>query len=126
MRALLVGAFGTFALFVVGALFASAAGLLFASGAVGGAVGLVLARAAVPRDDARPVPRRTVAQVAVAVAVAAVAIAAIATWLFARAEGGTLGIVDYLLDAFGLFIPGEVAIGAVAAVWGANAGPVQS
>lgn len=89
-------------------------------------MGLVLARAAVPGDEARPVPRRTVAQVAVAVAVAAVAIAAVATWLFARAEGGTLGIVDYLVDAFGLFIPAEVLIAAAAAVWGANAGPVQS
>lgn len=126
VRALVVGALGAVALFIVGALLASPAGLLFTSGAVGGAVGLVLARAVVPRDDARPVPRRTVARIAVAVAIVAVAIAAVATWVFALGEGGTLGIVDYLLDAFGLFIPGEVVIAAGAAVWGANAGPVQS
>ncbi|MBI2780191.1 MAG: hypothetical protein HYX55_00150 [Chloroflexi bacterium] len=126
VRALLVGALGTLALFVVGALLASTAGLLFTSGAVGGAAGLVLARAAVPLGEARPVSRRTVARLSVAVAIAAVAIAAISTWAFARAEGGNLGLVDYLLEAFGLFVPGEVVIAAAAAVWGANAGPVQS
>lgn len=126
VRALLVGAVGTLALFVVGALLASTAGLLFTGGGVGGAVGLVLARAAVPRGEERPVARRTIARISVTVAIAAVAIAAVATWAFALGEGGKLGLVDYLADAFGLFIPGEAVIAGVAAVWGANAGPVQS
>lgn len=114
------------ALVAVGALLASTAGLLFVAGIGGGATGLVLARAAVPRDDARPVSRRTVGWLAVALAIGAVAVASVATWLIAKQEGGTLGLVDYLAETFGPFIPGEAVIAAAAAAWGANAGPVQS
>lgn len=111
---------------VVGAILASTFGLLFAAGITGGAIGLVLARAAVPRGEGRAVDRGTVAWIAAALAIAAVAIAAVATWMVGLAEGGTLGLVDYLVETFGLFIPGEAAIAAFAAVWGANSGPIQS
>jgi hypothetical protein len=126
VRALLVSVAGAAALFVVGALLASTAGLLFTSGITGAAIGLVLARAALPRTGARPAGRGTVAWIAITLALAAVTVAAAATWLFARQEGGTLGLLDYLLEAFGPFIPGEAVIAAVAAAWGANAGPIQS
>ena len=52
-------------------------------------------------------------------------IAALLTWLYARQEGGTLGLLDYLWTTFGLLIPGELAAAAVTAWWGASAGPVQ-
>jgi hypothetical protein len=117
---------GAAALLVVGAILTSTAGLLFIAGITGGAIGLVLARAAAPRSEARPVPRRTVAWLAVALSIGAVAIAAVATWVVALGEGGTLGLLDYLLDTFGPFVPGEALIAALAAAWGANAGPVQS
>ena len=126
IRALLVSVVGAAALFVVGALLASTAGLLFTSGITGAAIGLVLARAALPRTGARPAGRGTVAWIAIALSLAAVAVSAVTTWLFARQEGGTLGLLDYLLEAFGPFIPGEAVIAAVAAAWGANAGPIQS
>lgn len=125
-RALVVVAAGAAALLVVGAILTSTAGLLFIAGITGGAIGLVLARAAVPAGDAAPLPRRTIAWLAVALALAAVAAGAVATWVVALGEGGTLGLLDYLLTAFGPFVPGEAVIAAVAAAWGASAGPVQA
>lgn len=117
---------GALSLVALGAVFASTAGLLFSAGVSGGAIGLVIARAAVPGDGAVPVARRTIGWVAVGLAIGAVAVAAIATWLIAQREGGTLGLVGYLVETFGLFIPGEVVLAAAAAAWGANAGPIQS
>lgn len=117
---------GAGALFVVGALLASTAGLLFTAGATGGGIGLVLARAAAPRGEGRPVARRNVAWIAVGLAIGAVAVASVATWVVARGEGGTLGLVDYLLETFGAFVPGEAIVAGLAAVWGANTGPVQA
>jgi hypothetical protein len=125
-KAAVVSLAGALALVVVGAILTLTAGLLIAAGATGAAAGLVLARAAVPGDGARPVPRRTLAWLAVAMSVAAIAVAALATWLIAQREGGTLGLLDYLSETFGLFIPAEAAIAAVAAAWGASAGPIQS
>ena len=125
-RAAIVALAMALALLAVGALLASTAGLLFVAGIGGGATGLVLARAAVPRDGARPVARRTIGWLAVAIAIGAVAVAALGTWLIAQREGGTLELVDYLAETFGAFIPGEAIVAAAAAAWGANAGPVQS
>lgn len=113
-------------LVAVGALLASTAGLLFVAGLGGGATGLVLARAAAPGDGARPVARRRIGWLAVAIVIGAVMVAAVGTWLIAQREGGTLGLVDYLAETFGPFIPGEALVAAAAAAWGANAGPVQS
>ena len=126
LRALVVAGAGAGALLFVGAILASTAGLLFVAGIAGGAIGLVLARAAVPRGDARPVARRTVAWLSVGLAIVAVAIGGVATWFFARGEGGTLGLLDYLLATFGPFVPGEALIAGIAAAWGAHAGPVQA
>jgi hypothetical protein len=123
-----ISAFGVGAalLFALGAIFASTAGLLFVAGLSGGAIGLLLARAAVPAAAAEPpLTRRGAMWLAVALSVAAVAAGAIATWLFARGEGGTLGLIDYLVETFGLFIPGEIVLAAIAAAWGAGAGPVE-
>lgn len=123
--AIVVAAAGAALLVLVGAILASTVGLLFISGAIGATVGLVLARAAVPAGEAAPVPRRTVTVLALVLTLAAIIGAGVATWLYARSEGGTLGLLDYLLTTFGPFIPGELVIGSVAAAWGANAGPVQ-
>lgn len=124
-RALLVAVFGAGALVAVGAIFASTVGLLFTSGATGAGVGLVLARAAVPPDDPRAVPRRTVEWLAIGLSIGAIVVADVATWLIARQEGGTLGPLDYLLTTFGPFVPGEALLAAFTAWWGASAGPVQ-
>lgn len=124
-RAVVVAAIGAMALVALGTILASTIGLLFTSGATGAAVGLVLARAAVPPDDPRAVPRRRVEWLAIGLSIAAVVIADIATWLIARQEGGTLGLLDYLLTTFGPFVPGEAVLAALGAWWGASSGPVQ-
>jgi hypothetical protein len=126
LKAIAAGLVGAVLLFAIGAIFSSTAGLLFVAGLAGGSVGLLLARAAVPGEAAGPaLSRRSATWLAAGLAVTAVAGGAIATWLFARGEGGTLGLVDYLLETFGLVIPGEIAIAALGAIWGAGAGPVE-
>jgi hypothetical protein len=124
-KALVVAAAGAVALVALGAIFASTIGLLFTSGATGAAIGLVLARAAVPPDDPRAVPRRTVEWLSIGLAIAAIVVAGIATWIIARQEGGTLGPLDYLVTTFGPFVPGEAVLAALGAWWGASSGPVQ-
>jgi uncharacterized protein (DUF2062 family) len=49
-----------------------------------------------------------------------VAIAQIGIWLFARAEGGALGLVDYLGQTFGPLVPLQFAIAALVAWWSAR------
>jgi len=126
-RAFAVALAGSVLITVVGAVFASTFGLLFVAGLTGAAVGLLLARAAVPVDPSQAAtPRRTVGWLAVGLTLAAIGTAAVFTWLFARQEGGTLGLVDYLLETFGPFVPAEAVIASIGAWWGASAGPVQS
>jgi hypothetical protein len=124
--AALAALIGSLALYVVGALIASTGGLLFVAGVTGAVVGLLLARAAVPADGGpAALPRREVIRLAVGLSLAAIAVASVATWLHAVDEGGTLGFVDYELETFGPLIVGEIGIAAIAAAWGAGAGPIQ-
>lgn len=116
---------GAALLFLVGAIVASTAGLVFVSGAMGAAIGLLLSGASVAESGRPPLTRRSVVWLAVGIATGAVAIAWVATWLYALGEGGTLGLLDYLLETFGPFVPGELLIAAVAAAWGASSGPVR-
>jgi len=125
IRADIVAMLGAAALVLVGAVFASTFGLLFVAGAMGAAIGLLLARAAVPSSDARPTPRPLVVRVAISLAIVAVVVADVGIWLYGRGEGGTLGLFDYLLTTFGPFVPGVAIVAAVTAWWGATAGPVQ-
>ena len=62
---------------------------------------------------------------AIGIAAGAVLVAFVATWLNARGEGGTLGLLDYLWETFGPFVPGTLFLAALGAGWGASAGPVQ-
>ena len=125
VRAAVVAIGGAVLLTLVGAIFASTAGLLFVAGIAGAATGLVLSRAAAPGEGGGAVPRRRVAWIAIGLSIGAVAVAALATWIYARSEGGTLGLLDYLLTTFGPFVPAEALIAAVTAWWGASTGPVQ-
>ena len=125
VRAGLIAAAGAIALVLVGGIFASTFGLLFVSGVMGAAIGLVIARAGVPDNAARPTPRRTVLWIAIALAIGAVALGDVGLWLVARQEGGTLGPLDYLWTTFGPFLPGDAIVAALTAWWGASAGPVQ-
>ena len=125
LRADLAAILGAAALVFVGAVLASTFGLLLVAGAMGAAIGLLLARAAVADGGARPVSRSLVIRLAVGLALVAVAVADVAIWLYGRGEGGTLGLFEYLWTTFGPFVPGVALIAAVTAWWGASAGPVQ-
>lgn len=122
----IAAAVGAAVLFLVGAVIASTAGLVFVSGVMGAAIGLLLTHAAVSTEERSPaLTRGAVIWLAIGIAAGAVVVADVATWLNARGEGGTLGVLDYLLETFGLFVPGELLVAALGAVWGASAGPVQ-
>ena len=125
-KAALATLLGAMGLFAVGAVLASTAGLLFVAGLTGAAVGLLLARAAVPGHAPAPaLTRSRVTRLAIALSIGAIVVGAVATWLHALGEGGTLGFIDYQLETFGPFIFGEVVIATLAAAWGASAGPVE-
>ena len=122
----IAAAVGAALLFLVGAIVAATAGLVFVSGVMGAAIGLLLARASVPTDERAPaLTRDAVMWLAIGIAVGAVVVADVATWLNARGEGGTLGLLDYLLADVRAVRPGELFVAAIGAVWGASAGPVQ-
>ncbi|MDQ2964243.1 MAG: hypothetical protein M3R57_00110, partial [Chloroflexota bacterium] len=53
-------------------------------------------------------------------AVESVAVAQIGIWLYARSEGGALGLIDYLAQTFGPLVPLEFAIAALVAWWSAR------
>src|SRR5688500_9737673 len=106
-RASIVAIVGAVLLFLVGAILASTAGLLFVAGLTGAGIGLMLARARVPADGGSgPLSPRAVTWLAIGLAIGSVVVAAAATWLFALREGGVLGPIDYLLTVFGPFVPG--------------------
>lgn len=126
VNALLAAAIGSAVLFALGALLAETAGLLIVAGLTGAAVGLLFARAAAPGGGDEPaLTRQQVTRLAVALVIAAVIVATLATWLHAVGEGGSLGLLDYVLETFGALVPLEVALAALAAAWGAGAGPVE-
>jgi len=127
VKAVVIAAVGSLALFALGALLSSSAGLVFVAGLTGAAVGLLLARAAAPgRGDEPALTRRTTMWLAIGLSILAVVVAAVGTWLHAMAEGGALGLLDYLFETFGVIVPLEVLIATVAAAWGAGAGPVEA
>ena len=125
VRAAIVAVLGALALLGVGGVLAYPFGLPFVAGIMGAVIGLLAARAAVPSDGAAPAARRTVIRAAVALALGGVVLGDLGLWLFAKSEGGVLGPFDYLWETFGLFVPGVALLAAVAAWWGASAGPVQ-
>ncbi len=127
VKAVVVAAVGTLLLYALGALLSSSAGLVFVAGLTGAGVGLVLARASAPGGGDEPaLTRRTTMRAAVGLAILAVLVAAVGTWLHALAEGGALGLLDYLFETFGVIVPLELLIASVAAAWGAGAGPVEA
>jgi hypothetical protein len=67
-------------------------------------------------------PRRTAPAVAAAIALLGVAFGQVGIWLYARSEGGVLGPLDYLAQAFGWLVPLQLGIGAFVAWWSARSG----
>ncbi len=104
-------------LVIVGGLLASTTGLLFVAGVGGALTGLVLAGSSRPKARLR--------WQAVALAIGAVLLGAVGTWLFARSEGGALGMLDFLWATTGLLVPAEGVVAGLAAAWGVRSGPLR-
>ncbi len=115
--ALGVAAVTAVVLVIVGGILASTTGLLFVAGVGGALTGLLLAGSSRRRDRLR--------WAGIGLAIAAVAVGAVGTWLFARAEGGALGLVDFLWATTGLLVPAEAVVAALAAAWGVRSGPIR-
>ncbi|MBF8289449.1 MAG: hypothetical protein HW391_417 [Chloroflexi bacterium] len=114
-------------LVLVGGILAEHRGLIAIAGIGGAVVGLLAAHAAVSRDGtvAPALPRATVLRVAVALAVGMVLAGGLGIWAYGRLEGGVMDPLSYLWETSGLLVPAEAAVAAVAAAWGAGAGPVR-
>jgi len=124
-QAAVVAVVGAALLFLVGAVVASTVGLAFVCGVMGAGIGLVLAGLGVARDGEPPrLSRSRILWLAIGMSIGAVVVADVATWLYALREGGTLGLLDYLFETFGPFVPGELIVAALGALWGASSGPV--
>jgi hypothetical protein len=101
---------GAAAITALGGLFAVSSGLLVVAGASGWAVAVALRYGAGPRLNAgRPV------LLAIGLALVAVVLGQLGLWLYARVEGGVLGPLDYLAEAFGVLVPLELVAAGLAA-----------
>ena len=110
-----VGTIGSAASIALFALASISAGLLV----VAALTGLFVAEALRTGGGATiPAPlRRTLA---VATALESVAVAQLGIWLYARAEGGALGLIDYLGQTFGPLVLLQFGLAALVAWWSAR------
>jgi len=115
-KAAVVGVVGAAVLVLVGGVLASNSGLLFVAGMTAAGIGLVAAGSSRPKAWIR--------RFAIVVALAAVLVGALGTWVVALGQGGDLGLIDFLWATTGILVPLELLIAAVAAAWGAGAGPI--
>jgi hypothetical protein len=101
---------GAAAMTTLGGLFAVSSGLLVVAGATGWGVAVALRSGAGAGVGAgRPVV------LAIGLALLAVILGQLGLWLYARAEGGVLGPIDYLAEAFGVLVPLELVAAGLAA-----------
>jgi hypothetical protein len=112
---LAAGAMGSAASIALFAVASISAGLVV----VAALTGLLVAEAlrAGAGDTISPRLRRTLS---LSTAIESVAIAQVGIWLFARYEGGALGLIDYLAQTFGPLVPLQFAIAALVAWWSAR------
>ena len=95
LRGIAVALGGAILMTLLGGPLSIVAGLVGAAGAIGYVVGAVM---------------RPLRLAAVLVALGSVALGLVGIWLFAGIEGGVLGIVEYLADVQGLFVPVELIV----------------
>lgn len=112
--AVLAAVAGAAVITVSGGILAITAGLLVIAAALGWAVAAALSTS--PADGARV--RRQV--LAAALAAVGVALGQLGLWLVARQEGGTLGLVEYLREVFGILVPLQLVIAILVAWWRAR------
>lgn len=105
-------AVGAAALIVLAGVFAVSAGLVVVAAVLGRFVALAL------RAGSRgTIAGRARVGSAVALSVAAVVVAQLGIWLYARSEGGALGLADYLGQTFGWLVPLQVIVAAATTWW---------
>jgi hypothetical protein len=104
---------GAAAITVAGGIFAITAGLVVFAAALGWAVAEALSRG----GDDKPPRRRWLAA---GLAVVGVALGQVGLWLVARQEGGTLGVVEYLWEVFGILVPLQLVVAPLVAWWRAR------
>lgn len=105
--AVLAGALG---ITVLGGVLAVSAGLLVVAAATGWAVGLALRWGA----GQPPAFGRRV-RLAVGLALLSIVLGQLGLWWYAGTEGGVLDPLDYLAQTFGLLVPLELVVAAIAA-----------
>jgi hypothetical protein len=111
----LAGLAGTVATVVLGGPIGLSAGLVVVAVATGWAVGTALRAGAGTTLHGRTRPA-----VAVAIVVIAVALGQVGLWLYARTEGGVLGLPDYLAETWGVLVPIQALVAGAAAWWAAR------
>jgi hypothetical protein len=99
-RGVAVAAIGSVAIALLGGPLSITAGLLVVAAMIGWIVGSVV---------------RPAAGLAVGLAVASVVVGLVGIWLFARMEGGVLGLPDYLAEVQGALVPLQLAIAGLVA-----------
>lgn len=97
-----------------GGLLTITAGLLVVAGVLGWLVAVALMLGAGPTAAGERGRRRWTAAI---IALAGVALGQVGLWLIARGEGGTLGVIDYLAETFGVLVPAEMLIATAVAWW---------
>jgi hypothetical protein len=106
---------------------AGAVAIAVLAGALNVTVGLLVVAVLIGRYVAMALraggaPRRGVEALAAGLAIFGVALGQLGIWLYARSEGGVLGLLDYLAQTFGWLVPVELAVAAVVAWWSARTG----
>jgi hypothetical protein len=106
----LAGLAGAAAITILGGALAVSAGLLVIGAATGWAVA-----ASLRVGSGGHFARGGRVRIALALALGAIALGQAGLWVFARAEGGVLGPLDYLWEVFGALVPLQILAAAVVA-----------
>ncbi|MDQ6796150.1 MAG: hypothetical protein M3067_15305 [Chloroflexota bacterium] len=110
--AVVVGVVGAILATQLEGILALTLGLLVVAALIGRFVALALSAGA-----GNTIPARRRLMVALAIALGAVTLAQLGIWLYARSEGGALGLVDYLAQAFGPLVPLQFIVAGAVAWW---------
>ena len=111
---MIIAALGAATIVVLNGLLTVTTGLLAVAAVTGYLVGQVLRTVGSSTQGTGRVG------LAVGLVVAAVLAGALGTWLLSIPQGGVLGPVDYLGEAMGLLLPGQLLVGGVAAWLGSR------
>jgi hypothetical protein len=131
LAAAVVAVLGAAAISVTLEILLLTSGTIALSAVAGGAIGLLVAGAAVTRPaggGGRQPPaldRGQAVRVAVSIGVGMVVLGGVLAWLIARGEGGVLDPATYLWTTYGFGIPIQAVVAALAAAWGAASGPIR-